>query len=141
MVNITKNSVASERARKELPRLHHIFDKQKGEGYTLLLKAPFAYGNGQSNEWMWVEVTQWSNDKITGILQNDAYYVPDLKTGSIVHINEDEVFDYILNKPDGSTEGNETGEILERQPAITPYSSKSSSNHRPLNPLHLNPEF
>jgi hypothetical protein len=49
------------------------------------------------------------------ILQNDPYYVPDLKAGSVVHIHEDEVFDYILNNPDGTTEGNETGTIIEQQ--------------------------
>ena len=76
-----------------------------------MVKKPFETANG--NEWMWIEVTQWEGEQMTGVLQNDPYEIPDLKAGAVVIFSESEVFDYILYKPDGTTEGNETGKILE----------------------------
>lgn len=105
---------ASARAKQRLPELRELFNKGLEPGFSILLKAPFPIGNG-GNEWMWVEVTKWSSESITGILQNDAYEISNLKAGTIVTINENEVFDYILYKPDRSFEGNETGKLLEEK--------------------------
>ena len=64
---------------------------------------------------MWVEIIKWGNESIAGILQNDPHKIAKLKAGIIVKANEKDVFDYILYKPDGTYEGNETGEILEKR--------------------------
>ncbi len=104
----------SEKARQRLPELMKLFNAGLAPGYSILVKAPFMI-NGGGNEWMWVEVTKWKSKSITGILQNDSYEIKDLKAGSIVNVNEDDIFDYILYKPDGTYEGNETGKIIENE--------------------------
>ena len=82
-------------------------------GERLLVKAPFARDD-QGNEWMWIEVLEWDKSGgITGILQNDPFYIRRLRAGSRVKVRESEVFDYLLRKPDASFEGNETGKLIE----------------------------
>ncbi len=103
---------ASENARGRLPELKQSFNEGLEPGYTILVKVPFETEDG-SNEWMWVEVIKWTDNEMEGILQNDPYEVSYVKAGALVKINEPDIFDYILSKPDGSYEGNVTGEVLE----------------------------
>lgn len=106
---------ASQQAKAKLPALQRIFAKGLAPGERILLKAPFARDDA-GKEWMWVEVLQWPDlGRITGILQNDPYYVKKLRAGSRVQIKPEEVFDYAYSKADGTTEGNETGRLMQRQ--------------------------
>ena len=104
---------ASDRARAKLPALKAAFAAGLQPGETLSLKAPFATLTG-GTEWMWVEVTQWQGNQISGMLRNQPRDVPTLKAGQMVNIKQDEVFDYIRRNPNGKQEGNETGEILSK---------------------------
>src|SRR6185312_10584015 len=72
---------ASREARKRLPELMEMFNNGLETGYSLLLKAPFKTDDG-GNEWMWIEVTKWDEEGIEGILQNEPYNIPDLKSGA-----------------------------------------------------------
>jgi len=103
---------ASERAKAKLPELRELFNKGLEPGYSIYVKAPFITDSG-SNEWMWVEVTVWTENIIEGILQNEPDEISGLKSGSIVKVKQQDIFDYILNKPDGSYDGNETGKLME----------------------------
>ncbi|EDP94242.1 DUF2314 domain-containing protein [Kordia algicida OT-1] len=103
---------ASERAKKHLPALQKLFNNGLDQS-SLLLKAPFTTDSG-GNEWMWIEVTKWDDETIEGILQNDPYYIKDLKSGAKVTVQQADVFDYILYKADGSSEGNETGKLIQK---------------------------
>lgn len=105
---------ASEKAKLRLPELKTRFNKGLEPGYSILIKAPFKTDD-EGREWMWVEITKWENESITGILQNEPFKIARLKAGSIVKANEKDVFDYMLYKPDGTYEGNETGKILEKR--------------------------
>jgi uncharacterized protein YegJ (DUF2314 family) len=105
---------ASERAKQRLPQLKKQFNNGLPPGYSIMVKVPFKTDDG-GNEWMWVEVTKWKETEMDGILQNDPYEIKNLKAGAIVQFKESDIFDYLLHKPDGSFEGNETGEILERK--------------------------
>ena len=82
-------------------------------GEYILVKAPFKTPEG-GNEWMWIEVTEWSGNNIRGVLNNEPFYVPSLHSGQIVEIRQEDVFDYIRRHPDGTQEGNETGEIIKK---------------------------
>ncbi len=64
---------------------------------------------------MWVEVTRWKGDAISGPLMNEPHAIPDLHAGQKVQISEAKIFDYIRRRPDGTVEGNETGEIIAKQ--------------------------
>lgn len=61
---------------------------------------------------MWVEITKWEDDVIYGTLQNDPYDIAGLKAGARVSVKQEDVFDYIYYKPDGTYEGNTTGELI-----------------------------
>lgn len=103
---------ASEEAKKKLPAIQEYFNKEFGLNELLYVKAPFVTDDG-GNEWMWVEVVSWKDDTIAGILQNDPYYISNLKAGMEVTVNQNDLFDYILYRNDGSIEGNETGRIIQ----------------------------
>lgn len=104
---------ASAKARERLPALQDLFNEEQkmSEGYVILLKAPFEDDKG-NNEWMWVEVTQWDSSTIKGILKNEPFYIKSLKAGAKVVVQEEDIFDYILYKPDGTKEGNETQALI-----------------------------
>ena len=80
----------------------------------LLVKAPFKTDTG-GNEWMWVDVLTWKGTTIEGLLQNDPFEVRGLKAGARVTVAEDSVFDYMIQREDGTTEGNTTGAIMQRR--------------------------
>lgn len=105
---------ASARARQKLPALRTDFTQGLKPGEFIQVKAPFDRPDG-GQEWMWVEITKWEGSKITGLLQNDPHSIPTLHAGQIVTVSEGKVFDYIRRFPDGSREGNETGELIKTQ--------------------------
>jgi uncharacterized protein YegJ (DUF2314 family) len=102
---------ASTRAKKQLPEVRKEFNNGLKPEEYLLVKAPFPIPNG-GDEWMWVEVIQWQGNKIKGILANEPAHIPDLIGGSNVVIDQDIVFDYLIQYSDGSSKGNETGELI-----------------------------
>jgi uncharacterized protein YegJ (DUF2314 family) len=64
---------------------------------------------------MWVDVLRWKGTTIEGILQNDPAAVSGLRGGARVSVEEDAVFDYLLKRARGTSEGNTTGELMERR--------------------------
>lgn len=106
---------ASELARERLPELRQMFNDGLAPGVSIMVKAPFQREDVDGSEWMWVEVTKWTDTEMEGILQNEPSFISSLTVGASVKIVEDEVFDYILINADGSREGNETGKILEQR--------------------------
>jgi uncharacterized protein YegJ (DUF2314 family) len=109
---------ASKRAREHAMTFKPRYAKGRPELERLLVKAPFRTRSG-GNEWMWVEVTRWEGDTISGLLENDPIEVDDLKAGARVQVKEGVIFDYILYGTDGGMEGNETGRLMEGAPRIT----------------------
>ena len=106
---------ASKRAREKLAQLRAPFVAGLKPGERLMIKGPFARDDG-GKEWMWVEVTKWTNAKrLEGILQNDPFYIRSLKAGAKVTLAAEDVFDFIFYHGDGREEGNETGALLEKQ--------------------------
>jgi uncharacterized protein YegJ (DUF2314 family) len=79
---------------------------------TLLIKARFAYPNG--NEWMWVDVHAWDRNTLKGTLENDPQYVT-LKAGASVEVKLEDVMDYMYRLKDGSFYGNEVGRVVAPQ--------------------------
>ncbi|WP_230969948.1 DUF2314 domain-containing protein [Nitrogeniibacter aestuarii] len=104
---------ASERARARLSSFRPLVQKGLPPGERFLVKAPFTHADG--NEWMWVEVMQWVDDKMTGMLLSDPRFVDNLKTGQTVTVDQGEVFDFMHYRADGSVDGGETNEVLQRQ--------------------------
>jgi uncharacterized protein YegJ (DUF2314 family) len=105
---------ASRRARTTVLAMKPRYREGPPDLETLLVKTPFDVPGG-GTEWMWVEVVRWQGSTIEGILMNDPFEIPDLQAGARVRVRDQDIFDYILHKADGTTEGNETAELLERQ--------------------------
>ncbi len=106
---------ASAAAKLKLAAMKETFRKGLEPGAHLLVKGGFPRDD-EGKEWMWVEVLKWSDgDVLSGVLQNDPFYIKDLKAGASVSVKLDEAFDYLLENADGSTEGNKTGELMEKQ--------------------------
>ncbi len=102
---------ASDRAREKLPQLRRDFNAGLEPGEFIHVKAPFETPGG-GNEWMWVEVIEWDGNRIRGLLRNEPFNIPDLRGGSEVIVNEEDLFDYIRFFADGTEEGNETGVLI-----------------------------
>lgn len=106
---------ASEEARRKLTAMKEKFRKGLPVGSNLMVKGPFPRDD-KGSEWMWVEVLKWSDDDVLGgSLQNTPFHIKALKAGANVSVKLTEAFDYILRHPDGSMEGNETGELMQKQ--------------------------
>ena len=104
---------ARERAKRRLAELKPSLADGYDVDETLLVKAPFRTTDG-GTEWMWVEMVSWKGSRIDGILQNEPEQVPSLRGGERVQVAEDDVFDFIHRRPDGTVEGNETSKVIER---------------------------
>lgn len=105
---------ASRRSRTKLPALQVEFNKGLAPGEFIQVKAPFDTPDG-GHEWMWVEVSSWKGDKITGLLKNEPFNIPTLHGGQVVEVSESKVFDYIWRHADGTQDGNETGKLIEKR--------------------------
>ena len=104
---------ASKAAGARLPALREAFNRGLQPGEYIQVKAPFATPDG-GNEWMWVEVTSWNGDAISGLLKNEPANIPSLHGGQMVKVSQSKVFDFIRRAADGHEDGNETGKILQR---------------------------
>lgn len=113
---------ASRKAREELPKLYVDFHRGLKPGQYILVKAPFAIPGG-GNEWMWVEVRNWNGHSIKGILENEPERIPGLHGGQLVEVREDDVFDYERHFPEGTTEGNTTGDLIRKMEESKPSAS------------------
>lgn len=105
---------ARDRARTKLKAMAGHFAKGVPEGEQLNVKGPFTTTDGQI-EWMWVEVTAWKGDMLSGILLNDPFGAMNVHAGDRVEIAVSDAFDYAWKKSDGSVEGDETTAILVRR--------------------------
>ena len=104
---------ASALARRKLSALQADFARGLRPGEYIEVKAPFATDKG-GQEWMWVEVRASKDKAIEGKLSNEPFNITALRAGQLVKVNEDDVFDYIRTLPDGSGEGNTTGEVIKK---------------------------
>lgn len=73
---------ASQLARTRLPALRAEFQEGLAPGEFILVKAPFDTPTG-GREWMWVEITTWQGDRISGLLKNEPRDIPTLHGGQI----------------------------------------------------------
>ncbi len=106
---------ASEEAKRKLLGLKDTFKAGLPPGSRLMVKAPFPRDD-EGNEWMWIEVLKWEDgDVLGGTLQNDPFHIKALKQGARTSVKAGGIFDYILYHPDGTMEGNKTGELMQKQ--------------------------
>jgi len=102
---------AHRRAVNELPSVKERFRKGLKPGRVLLVKVPFPHGKG-GFEYMWVTVTTWRGIRIQGQLTSHPLHRKDLRAGDPIEIDEMEVYDWMVTKPDGSFLGGYTERVL-----------------------------
>ena len=79
-------------------------------GEVLYVKHGFPHEGG--SEFMWVAVNTWKGLRLQGQLSNAPTYCADLKAGDPIELGEDEVYDWVIEKADGSIEGGFTNVVL-----------------------------
>ena len=82
----------------------------KGEGFFLTIRL-----FDRDGEWeqVFIRVTKWSNNKISGYIDSDLGRLKEYKTLQNVDFNESDILDWLFTKPDGSEEGNYVGKYLD----------------------------
>lgn len=98
-------------ARKTYPdaKRRYLAGLPKGEHFFVvtLLHSP---GRQES---AFIAVSSIDGTKITGAIATDLTNVVGFKTGQAYTLNEDEIQDWLIAKPDGSEEGNLVGKYLD----------------------------
>ena len=86
----------------------HLYQHAPGELAPIYLKIPFQVSSrGVGQEWMWIQVVQWSPEgEIEGILVDQPRRVAGLRPGAYIRFHIDDVADYHERLDDGSYHGN-----------------------------------
>lgn len=95
---------AHARARATLADVARRFRLGLPAGHTLYVKHGFPVSE-ELSEFMWIGVTQWAGGTVRGRLSNTPANRHDLRAGQSVAISEDNVYDWMIARPDGTVEG------------------------------------
>ena len=101
---------AHERAIAELPALKARFQAGLGLAQVLFVKHGFPTPSG-SAEFMWLAINRWEGTRLVGQLSNEPREIPGLRIGQTVTLAETDVFDWMIQYPDGGREGGYTNEV------------------------------
>jgi uncharacterized protein YegJ (DUF2314 family) len=108
-------AAVTARVQKRLPAVAAAFRAGLPLGERITVKAPFETDDG-SIEWMWVGVTAWSGDAVSGRLENEPARVSTLRLGSKVQVKQASLADYVWMAADGAKkEGGESTLVFERR--------------------------
>lgn len=102
------------RALHEWPAIRERFQKGLPPGHTLYVKHGFPSPDRDS-EFMWVAVTGYRSGFVEGVLSNEPCYRLDLRCGQEVRFPEAEVYDWLISRPGGDTEGGYTIHVVDRE--------------------------
>jgi uncharacterized protein YegJ (DUF2314 family) len=104
---------ASQKAVRELLTIWKpAYHKGLTPGESLFVKA--AFRDGETTEWMWLEVKTWKDRTLTGLLLEDANLIRKFKGGQKVTVPEADLFDFLL-RSETRQAGGTTDEILKAQ--------------------------
>ncbi len=76
--------------------------------------------HGVRDEWLWVHVVRWEDDRVEGVLVNEPRRAAGFQAGSYVAFGPDRIADYHEDQPDGSYRGNGLKTLVEGQGLIPP---------------------
>ncbi len=111
---------AFAKARTELAAKRAHFAKGVPRNEKLIVKAPFTYpdGGSENTEWMWVDVVRWQGDTLEGTLDNDPVRVTGLKAGAPVKFQLGTIADFLHTLADGTEVGGYTIEVARKRGLI-----------------------
>ena len=106
-------TAAHQRAMSEMPGVKQRFGGGLRPGEVLFMKYGFPTPDGD-REFMWFAVTGWSGPMLAGQLANEPRQIPSLRLGQEVSIPEVDVFDWMVQRPDGGHDGGYTSDVAMR---------------------------
>jgi len=101
---------AVAKARETWPALVEALDSGLGENFAV--KAPVSAGG--NTEYIWISVTGTEGGRIYGILANQPADLGNLKQGSKVSVQVEQLNDWIYISPEGKPIGGHTIEALNK---------------------------
>ena len=99
------------KARATLPNAKHKYQAGLATGEIFFVTTKLANPDGRF-EMVFVKVIKWQGETIEGALASDTPKIH-RTLGEIVTVNERDVLDWTISKPDGSEEGNVVGKFLD----------------------------
>ncbi|GIU12383.1 MULTISPECIES: DUF2185 domain-containing protein [unclassified Shewanella] len=82
-----------------LPSNEVIKQLEIGDVVKLMFNCDVENDQGWSAERMWVEITSREGDQFQGFLDNDPYYIPDIKAGDELSFNSHHIMQTSLEDP------------------------------------------
>jgi hypothetical protein len=107
-----------EQARKTYPEAKQRFLRGLPRGHVFFVTARLYDGAG-SFEQVFVAVREIKDGKIRGVLASEIQTVSGFKQGDPHMLDEGELYDWTISRPDGSEEGNFVGKFLDTLQAGT----------------------
>jgi Uncharacterized protein conserved in bacteria (DUF2314) len=99
-------------ARKSYPRAKLRFLQGLPSGQTFFVTVRLEDSKGHS-ERVFVRVVEIHGTTVSGSIADDVILVDGFKIGQKYSIDESEILDWLIAKPDGSEEGNFVGKFLD----------------------------
>jgi len=100
------------RARATLPDIKQRFNKGLKKREVLFVTIRL-HGPDNKFEQVYVEVKTWKGTMISGLLSTEPTLVKGHQQGEKMVVDEKDVYDWTLSKPDGTEEGNFVGNFLD----------------------------
>ena len=106
---------AHSRALAELPTIKRRYLSGAFVPGQFLIKHGFPVGGGRNDEqeFMWLVVREWMENRIVGELVNKPQLCKNIKMGQVIELTEADIFDWIVIGPDGPEEGGYTNSAVD----------------------------
>ena len=102
---------AEAEARRRWPEFVVAFSKRE-PNVAYAVKAKFT--DGQTNEWMWVQVKSITGNTVTGVLDNEPIDVKNVRVGQTVTKTLAEIDDWIVGRDGRIAQGGFTTKAMEQ---------------------------
>jgi uncharacterized protein YegJ (DUF2314 family) len=101
-----------EKAQKTLKKVKKKYSKglQEGQAFFLITRI---YDNLGNYEQIFVRVSSWEKENISGTIANQLNAVKGFSFGQTITFPESDILDWLITNPDGSEEGNFVGKYLD----------------------------
>jgi uncharacterized protein YegJ (DUF2314 family) len=100
------------KARTTLPDTKKRFTQGLNKGEVLFVTTRLHDADGKYEQ-VFVEVKSWKDKTITGLLATNPGLIKGHKAGEKMVVEEVDVYDWTISKPDGTEEGNFVGNFLD----------------------------
>ncbi|ALD22335.1 hypothetical protein AM218_15370 [Hymenobacter sp. DG25A] len=102
-----------KQAQKTLPSVKKRYAAGLPAGQTLYLTTRLFDSNGQFEQ-VFVQVTSWQGNEVTGTLANHLELVQQYQPNQAITFPEQAVLDWTITTPDGREEGNFVGKFIDQ---------------------------